>query len=507
MFVKRYVSGGIEYARLLNAKRGPDGGRFDELVYHLGRVIDFEQGIYRNRDRGTYRYVLGEGFGDVEDSKKYLEIAYGQKLEMILDFGPEYFIIETLKKDGLFQIFTDAFPKDSDTLMSLVLHKMLWTEANLYAEDFWRTSYCRIAYPQAKLASQRISEFLRKIGDEIVVRNFFGTYLTYISQKAGTSDRNILIDSTGLPNDCQMGITATNVHNGVASHEVRLILVMDRVTGYPLYFRYVKGTIVDVSTLVTTIDEVKRYGIDVGHCIIDAGYYSSDNMESLNESEIPFVIRLKSGNDIYDYLVQNHLEGLDTLDNCVVYGNRAVFIKRVEIDFHGKSAFAYVSIDQAEQAKERGHILLKPASKFRSEEERQEQYATSGVFIIISKEQVDIQEILPLYFSRQAIEQVFDFSKNYANLLPLRIHDETTFRGHLLISFMATVSIMTIDRLLSKAQPKSKKPKFNFLQARSCLRQMKCEVYPDRIIPIEPDAKSKAILNALKIEVMKKIVL
>ena len=49
--------------------------------------------------------------------------------------------------------------------------------------------------------------------------------------------------------------------------------------------------------------------------------------------------------------------------------------------------------------------------------------------MIISSEDMKPDEILPLYYTRQQIEQVFDISKNYAEILPLRVHSEETFRG------------------------------------------------------------------------------
>ena len=277
MFIKIYKSNGKEYATLVNARRKKTTGeKFNDKVYQLGRVLDKEQGIYHNKDRGVYKYTLGEGFSDIENQKTFCDLSYGRKLEMILDFGREFIFSQALEIEGILKVFASILPQEADTLLSLVLHKMLCNEANAYAEDFWRTSYCRIAYPKARLASQRISEFLESIGDEAVIRNFFDTYLKHVSAKAGTSNHSVLIDSTGLPNDCKMSITATNVHNGVISNEVRLILLMDRKTGYPLYFRYVKGTIVDVNTLIETIDEVQEYGINIDHCIMDAGYYCND---------------------------------------------------------------------------------------------------------------------------------------------------------------------------------------------------------------------------------------
>jgi recombination DNA repair RAD52 pathway protein len=75
-----------------------------------------------------------------------------------------------------------------------------------------------------------------------------------------------------------------------------------------------------------------------------------------------------------------------------------------------------------------------------------------------------------------------------------------------LLSFMTTVSIMTIDRLLATANPRAKNKKpMNFIQARSCLRQMKCQVYDDHVSVVEPDRKSNEVLKALRIEYCRSI--
>ena len=149
---------------------------------------------------------------------------------------------------------------------------------------------------------------------------------------------------------------------------------------------------------------------------------------------------------------------------------------------------------------------MKNPNEFESDEEREKSLKNSGVFILVSKTKIGVNEALPLYYSRQAVEQAFDFEKNYANLLPLRTHTEATFRGHLLISFMATVSIMSLDRLFISANPKAKnKNPLNFIQARSHLRQVKCQVYENHVSVIEPDRKSNDVLKALKVKYIRSI--
>ena len=487
MYIKYYYSNGCMYARLQEAKRDEHGKKYERIHCQLGRVIDEAEGIFKSRDRGVFKYSLQNGFGDIEDPKMYLAHAYGSGTELILDFGAVYVFLQALRKDGVLDVFKTAMPEKSDTLLSLVLHNMLTTEASQYAEDFWRTSYARIALPDAKLKSQRLSEFLAELGEEAVYRKFFTTYLSYVVAKFKTTRHGLIVDSSGLQNASHMDLSAFNVHNGVSSHEIRLIIA-------------VKGNVLDVNTLAIMIADIKRYGIDIDYCILDAGYYCGENIDELNSLRIPYLLRLKAGNNIYKDLLNAHLDGLEAYENRVLYGKRVVFIKCVPIDCHSGNAFAYVAIDLEAQSDERRSIFSKKIDDFKSKADMDEQIRTSGVFVLISKNKITIEEILPLYYSRQAVEQAFDFSKNYANILPLRVHSEEVLRGHLMVSFMATAAIMTIDKLFGKAQSKAKNRKpINFLQAKSCLRQMKCQVYDDHITVVEPDRQSNDVLKALKI--------
>jgi transposase len=70
------------------------------------------------------------------------------------------------------------------------------------------------------------------------------------------------------------------------------------------------------------------------------------------------------------------------------------------------------------------------------------------MFILISSEKIEPAEVMPLYYTRQVVEQIFDTSKNSTDLLPIRVHSEESFRGHLLLNVMATVVHLSINKLL-----------------------------------------------------------
>jgi transposase len=118
---------------------------------------------------------------------------------------------------------------------------------------------------------------------------------------------------------------------------------------------------------------------------------------------------------------------------------------------------------------------------------------SKGVFIILSSDMVENSEILPLYYTRQTIEQVFDLYKNNADLLPLRTHGEETFRGHLMLSFISTIAYLLVNKLLDGS-------KFCADGAFRVLHNLKCKVFDDCILVKEATKKDNDIASHLNIE-------
>jgi hypothetical protein len=87
----------------------------------------------------------------------------------------------------------------------------------------------------------------------------------------------------------------------------------------------------------------------------------------------------------------------------------------------------YIGIDYETQCAERRSIY----GKMKGDDlaDRKKALQNCGVFILISNSLVGTDEILPLYYTRQTVEQVFDVGKNYAELLPLRTPRRKLFEG------------------------------------------------------------------------------
>jgi len=211
-------------------------------------------------------------------------------------------------------------PGEGDTLLSLIAFKLLDSNANCYAKRWLSGSYAQYLYPKASLATPRISEFMERLGREETKRAFFDAYTPYLKGIPEVSE-NVLIDSTGLPNDIHFEYTQVNNHNGVISREARLIYVVERNTGLPVYFRYVAGNIVDVITLRVTINHLRAQDMDVKHGILDVGYCSEKNINDLYDNGIPFLIRLPN-NALAKSLIKEHCKGVRSTEYLFQYGDR-----------------------------------------------------------------------------------------------------------------------------------------------------------------------------------------
>jgi transposase len=353
-------------------------------------------------------------------------------------------------------------------------------------QEWYDSNYSRVCFPELDLSSQRISDALAQIGDEGLWRSFFKMYTQSVYSKNG-----VIIDSTGLPNDINISLTALGHHGGEIAKEIRMIMVVDRTSGEPLYFRYVAGNIVDVSTLKTTMNELISLNINANYALLDAGYCSEDNIKGLYDASISFLMRVPSGRLIYKDTVDKVLSTLETIENCILYGERILYIKSVKISLYEKhEGYAYVCLDVKKRADDITRIMIDAIKNKEEPDKTKSKLKTAGIFVLLSPEEISNGEVLQLYYLRQSAEQIFEISKSYADILPLRVHTETTLRGILMINFLAVAVYKNLDKQMPNNMPLSNALKY--------LRSQKCKIYDDqKIVPSEANKKQRIIIEAV----------
>ncbi len=470
-FIRYKRFGNIEYAYEITAYWDSKTKKSHQKSKYLGIVIDKEAKIFKKKE------------------KKQLEAE-----RLILDFGDTHILHEFMKKTKIKDTLYKVFGNNSESLLALIYYRLCCPSAMKYARTWYQGNFARLIFKDVDISSQRISEFFKFIGEEHLQRDYFKNHIALIAQ----SKESIIIDSTALPNQIHFPFNAWGYNDGGIDKQIRFLFVVDKKSSIPLYFRYLPGNIVDVSTLNTTVEELKKYGIRSSFVLVDAGFYSEDNIKGLFTEKIDFLTRLPSKTKVYKDLVKQEVHDIEKFKNAVKYGNRILFIKQKNVNLFGKEGYAHIILDPERKGRETKKLLIDAMEEQESDEENVEfELLKSGVMILVSSFDIEKKEVVPLYYMRQMIEKLIGFSKDDLNLIPLRVHEEETLRGYLLLMFIS----LTVFALLKNDLGSE----YTVEEALLTMRNLKCKVYDSEIIIQELAKQQKEILEKLDIIVPKKM--
>lgn len=511
---------GIVYAALVSSVR-KDGKvtRGDDTVY-LGRVLDKERLIFKNRADGIFAL----------DPKSFEKIAApadfvpdtprknARQSERYLDFGDVFFLKSFMEQHGV-ETLIDAIGYDnSDSVWALLCYYTLTRSSNCLCNNWWQGNIACGYYAKANLKSQCIDDLLETMGKEATIQKFFEKYIPFIRslsdsvyKKKGSKNAHktdpgkddlgnyILIDSTVMPDCIRFPLTAVSDHNGKISNEVRLIYVVEQESGLPIYMRYVHSNVYDAGILVTIMRELKSQRIDISFAVLDHDYITKAHLKELVESKIPFLLRLPDNRTLFKELLEKYDHELECEDNLIRYGERLVYLKRFACEIApGHKGYAYLGLDLAERSMHQNQIARLANADNLSIAAVKKQMKNKGIFCLLCSRAIAVENILPLYYARQKVEQVFDISRNYASMLPLCVQGEDTYRGHLLMNFIASV----IQRLI---QLKANTHQWSLDDLFTVLRNHKCKAFTDVIIPQKASQKQIEMYKAFGIKIPKTV--
>lgn len=495
----RKTSNGTVYATLSDPIY-TENGKKDNRYTYLGKVIDKEKGIFWSKERGTFSFNLKEGgflpppLSEVTPQNLDNRVKPAPKL----CFGDAFLVYEYIYKIGFLPVIESIPYENHDTLKSLILSYIISPFANCDTENWYYKSVAKYLFPKANLSSQRISDCLASIGDPNIERSFFSTFIPYVQKCC--NDDGILIDSSNIKNDINIYFTKYIKQKGAEGYYAKLIYVVNACNGIPIFYRLIPGNVLDVNTLNNTLKHLEEYSVKIGKCLFDAGFNSNENFEQFynekNENIIDFITRIKTNDKQFKQIVENNFKDFESNDNFVKYLDRYLFIKEFPITIgpnHSYPAYLYLAKDVNRKNEENEKILMQASTSDLPKDKVYEMLNKTGFFGLISASKKGIDQILPAYYQRQAIEETFDFSKNYTRLLPLRTHNENTLKGHLLLSFIACF-------ILKCMQVELKYSDRLFGSKLKGLSHLICDDYTSRILIEQPQKNENDIFKALSIE-------
>lgn len=278
--------------------------------------------------------------------------------------------------------------------------------------------------------------------------------------------------------------------------QINLLLVFGEKSGLPFYYRKLAGNIPDSKTVSHLLEDLDILGFGKAKFVMDRGFYSEDNINSLYKEHIKFLVGVrlslkfirKNLDDVYDdiRMFVNYDEGISTYGYTVSseweYTQERPYKGDVIKDKRRIYIHYYYSIEKGaddEQAfDKRISQLCNELLEGKTVEEHKKAYAQFfevketpargrqvyykegeikaarrylGYFALITNEKMDAFTALHLYRMKDVVEKAFGNIKERLNMRRLLSKSEKSLDGKIFNEFIALILISHLDHKMKEA--------------------------------------------------------
>jgi len=407
--------------------------------------------------------------------------------------GPVSLLDAISLETGLPKILKRCFPQTHSQILSLA-YFLVQKGLPLSRCETWSVSH-RHPYG-GELTSQRVSELLHQISESARIE-FFKLWLAHLAE-----NECFYYDITSVSSYSEQNEFVRYGYNRDEENlpQINLGMLFGQKSALPAFYRRLPGNISDVSTLKTTVGMLGHIGQMKLTFVLDRGFYSKDNVDTLFFEKMRFILACPSrkwntalyeehGDDILHYSYRHALS-----DNEVLY------MKTIFHKWGNRRCYVHIYYNESKAASDRDEFALK-LSKWREElttgnEVKENVWAYNkyfivkdlpkrgrkvldnmpaiemtrkkhmGFFCLLASYKTDAITAIETYRRKEAVENCFDDLKNMLDMKRLRIHSSPAMDARLFIQFIASV-------LLSKLRlMKNQHIKLKYISVRELMEHM-----------------------------------
>lgn len=404
-------------------------------------------------------------------------------------YGATYLLDAIGEKLGITQDLKQCFPDEYKQILSLAYYLILEDSTPLYRFEKWGSLH---KHPYGNnITSQRSSELFASINEESKQRFFTLQGKRRIEQEFWAYDTTTLSSYSDILRQVQYG--HNKEHDKLP--QLKLALVFGKDSNLPFYYRKLGGNIPDSKTIRRFLEELDILGYSKVKLIMDRGFFSEYNINSLFQNHIKFLMSAKMSLNF----IQNELDEVyDTFRDFEHYNeNYAIYYRTVRTNWNYTQnrpykgdklkesrriyIHFYYNIDQAaddEKDFDRRLIALKQelesGERIPQHEKLYQQYFTYkttpkrgshvtvieenvnaakrnyGFFALITNEKMDAITALELYRNKDVVEKAFGNLKERLNMRRNLVSSEQSLDGKLFIQFVALIYLSYIKKQMQE---------------------------------------------------------
>ena len=423
---------------------------------------------------------------DPENMISSNEVAF-EVLNNIKDFGVTYFLRHIADDIGLIQVLKKSLPHHWEELFMLACYLVAEDKPVMYCEDWVSDNECPDI---GTMSSQKVSKLLAGFGYNERSR-FYKEWYTLISER-----EYIALDITSIStysNNIIEGEWGYN-RDGEDLPQINICMLFGESSRLPVYQTIYSGSLKDVSTLKTTLEEFTAMtGTSDIMVVLDKGFYSKKNVDTMlsngEEDDISykFLISVPFTTKFAKDLVLSERKDIDNIDNVIFTSDKPIrgIHKLRAWPSKEEKIHAHVFFNPEKAVKEQnelyGHVAFlkalalknpedeKAANDFkkyliiRKSEKTEEgvtvnirnavvskELETAGWFVLISNHVEDTQEAHDVYRMKDVVEKSFYSYKNNLGIDRLRVHGDDRMQNKVFAAFIALILSSRINSVMSE---------------------------------------------------------
>jgi len=449
----------------------------------------------QTRHKREYVGKISEG-GEFCANKRYLshqktEKDEKNKIALIADrkfYGATHLLDCIGEKLGIRQDLEKSFGEQmSKKLMSLVYFLILEGESSMYRFPKFAKTH---QHPSNEvISSQRISDIFAKITENEKTTFFQNRIKKCVENEYLAYDTTSISSYSETMNQIKYGKNK-DLENLA---QINLAMVFGEESLLPVYYRKMPGNIGDVSTIKKLLVDMDFFGMKKVNFVLDRGFYSANNVNSLYKNRHKFVIAARTNNKLIKQFIDDMCEEVKDFRNynsdhdiyCLTKNSKWKYEytdKKGTFKSDNKLFYLHLYYDgtRAEQEKKEFIKKLKNAQKSYEQEScsdtrkalfdqyfiekkdgkkvyfihNQEaidlQMKKFGYFVLVSNNVACASESLSIYRNKDVVEKTFCNLKNRLDMKRTKVSSEESLEGKLFVQFVALIYISYIHQIMLK---------------------------------------------------------
>lgn len=429
----------------------------------------------------------------VDDEPEVTQFLELSKKYRMMDAGATYVLNEIAEKSGLAQDLRDVFPRYPDELLSLAMFMILQPQSSVCGFDAFAE---KTFLPSDKqFEPSAITRLFQSITDD--------QRFEYMRRRAAHS-KNLCdhgywaFDTTSISTFSETIRKAKYGKNkeGDKLPQVNLALLLDEVSGEPIYYKTLNGSLNDSVLLRNLFVELVQLDLESINIVIDRGFFSMKNLSIMYRNDIGFVAGAKTNLSLVAAALHRAKPQLRLCIprayarevNAYSYTEKSTWVESNRISGRDESALYTHVYYSKEKETAVIHAATAQIQKFEEELARTgreiddrdfrrfftnkhgrwetddqawiEFCETAGFFVLLSNRVSDPVKALQIYRNRDVIEKAFNNYKERCSGRRFQC-EESALEGKVFVQYVALSLLMMLKkRLEDQKLPCDSTPKY-----------------------------------------------